>query len=300
MALVTIKLVLATDLDGTLYYPKKRIRMITRKSERFLRRVLSDGGKIVLVSGRNVGSALHLCARTDLPLDYICCNGAVVSCNGVKIFEKTFDSGQLKPLLNEIMTMFEIPMTMLFTRDSENVVSKKRTPRPYRLAFDLYRAQLASYREKTFSDDELFEKELAGDGVYKMMLFFGIMKKKVLLACEAQKILAKRYPEFTFAWSAQSVEITPKGCTKSEAITFYLEYNRLNSDNVVVVGDSGNDISMFEAFPKRSFCMAHADQSVQIHASHIIRRFHHIEDYIYPSVEKKSHGTDNEKEGINQ
>jgi len=279
--------VIATDLDGTLYYPKKRIRMITKQNEKFLRRVISDGGRVLLVSGRNVGSALHLHKKTDLPLDYICCNGALISCNGKKIFEKTFKPGELEPLLNDITSQFSIPMTMLFTRDHENVVSKKRTPRRFRVAFHIYRAQLLAYREKTFSNNQLFESELNGDGVYKMMIFFGISKKKILLANEAQKVLSKRYPQFNFAWSAQSVEITPKGCTKSEAITFYLEYTHLNSDNVIVVGDSGNDISMFNAFSKGSFCMAHADESVQIHASHVIRRFHKIEDYVYPSEEKK-------------
>lgn len=44
---------IATDLDGTLFYPKKRIKMISKKSLNFLRQHIDNGGKLVLVSGRN-------------------------------------------------------------------------------------------------------------------------------------------------------------------------------------------------------------------------------------------------------
>jgi hypothetical protein len=61
-------------------------------------------------------------------------------------------------------------------------------------------------------------------------------------------LLRLRYPEAEFSWVEQCIEITPKGCSKSEGIAFYLDYNHLSRDNVLVIGDSGNDISMFEAF----------------------------------------------------
>ena len=44
--------VIATDLDGTLFYPKRRVRMIKSKSLKFLRRHIDNGGRLVLVSGR--------------------------------------------------------------------------------------------------------------------------------------------------------------------------------------------------------------------------------------------------------
>jgi hydroxymethylpyrimidine pyrophosphatase-like HAD family hydrolase len=67
-------------------------------------------------------------------------------------------------------------------------------------------------------------------------------------------------------------------------------------DNVLVVGDSGNDISMFQAFPGRSFCMDHSLEDVKQHASFVIKRFSDIENYVYPSAETTAETTI-EKEG---
>ena len=44
---------IATDLDGTLFYPKKRIKMISKKNLRFLRDRIDKENHIVIVSGRN-------------------------------------------------------------------------------------------------------------------------------------------------------------------------------------------------------------------------------------------------------
>jgi hypothetical protein len=42
---------------------------------------------------------------------------------------------------------------------------------------------------------------------------------------------------------------------------------------------------MFEAFKDESFCMHHSPEEVKKHASHVIKRFHDLESYIYPSEE---------------
>ena len=48
----SVKLI-ATDLDGTLFYPKKRSHMVTKENRAFIHRFVGDGGRILLVTGRN-------------------------------------------------------------------------------------------------------------------------------------------------------------------------------------------------------------------------------------------------------
>ena len=46
--------VLATDLDGTLFYPRRKISMIAKRNYRMLEGHFAKQGKVVIVTGRNV------------------------------------------------------------------------------------------------------------------------------------------------------------------------------------------------------------------------------------------------------
>ena len=48
---------LATDLDGTLFYPKRKFTLMTRKNAKFLKDFYNAGGKVMLVTGRNYNIA---------------------------------------------------------------------------------------------------------------------------------------------------------------------------------------------------------------------------------------------------
>ena len=50
---------------------------------------------------------------------------------------------------------------------------------------------------------------------------------------------------------------------------------------IYVVGDSGNDISLFKAYPKNSFCMGHAPDAVKKYAKYTIEKFEDLSRYIF-------------------
>ena len=58
----------------------------------------------------------------------------------------------------------------------------------------------------------------------------------------------------------------------------------ISKDNILVVGDSGNDVSMFDCFNANSYCMSHAPDSVKAHAAHVIDKVADLEQILYPSV----------------
>ena len=64
-------------------------------------------------------------------------------------------------------------------------------------------------------------------------------------------------------------------------------YLKINHDDIFVVGDSGNDISMFKEYQENSFCMSHAPLSVSKYAKHIVKRFENIDDYLNEDKERK-------------
>ncbi|MBR5290296.1 MAG: HAD family phosphatase [Erysipelotrichaceae bacterium] len=66
------------------------------------------------------------------------------------------------------------------------------------------------------------------------------------------------------------INITPKGCTKGSGILRLMEKHGLKIENVGVVGDSDNDVNMFEV-TKFSYCMDHSEEIVKNKASKVVK-----------------------------
>ena len=118
------------------------------------------------------------------------------------------------------------------------------------------------------------------------MTFFGFGKKKRELSKEINKQLRSNFPSLESSWSIIVNEITPKGCNKGDGLVEYCRKLNINHDDVYVVGDSGNDISMFNAFHEHSYCMAHAYPSVKKYAKHVITRVHKLGKLVLKGEEK--------------
>jgi Cof subfamily protein (haloacid dehalogenase superfamily) len=283
-AMTNVK-VIATDLDGTLFYPRKRVRMIPKKSREFIERFIKDGGKLLLVSGRNRYISGKVTRNLGHQIDVVGCNGAFITSGGAIVKETFFDKEYLKKILADINREYDPPLVLLLTKRRNLVMTQTDVSHFTNFGYFLYELSQGVYKEPFIRSDRVFYEELAFGQVYKVMIMFGLSRKKRLGAKEANKLFRLRYPEAEFSWIGEFIEITPGGCSKSNGIAFYLDYNKIPHDNVLVVGDSGNDISMFEAFHEQSFCMDHGPEEVKKHASHVIKRFYDLASYIYPSEE---------------
>jgi Cof subfamily protein (haloacid dehalogenase superfamily) len=278
--------VIATDLDGTLFYPKKRYRMICGKTKKFLQRFIDDGGKLVLVSGRNKAIEAKFREKTGIEADLVGCNGSVIIEKGQVIKSTSFNKESLKKILFDIRRDYDPPMVLLMSKKRNLVYTRTDVSHITNLAYFLWWISNGTYRDPFVRSDRVFYEELETGEVYKAMVLFGATKKKIIQAREATALLNTQYPDAEFSWINQMIEISPKGCTKKDGLEFYLDYNKIPRDNVVVVGDSGNDISMFDAWKEQSFCMEHGRPEVKAHAGHVIKNFYDLEDYLYPLEEK--------------
>ena len=277
--------VIATDLDGTLFYPKKRLRMVTKKNKEFLRRFAEQGGKVLISSSRSEQFYKKMREKLDFPFDFIGADGTFIIYNGKKIYDKTFDVPSLKRLIFDIREKYDPPLMLLSTRDSPLIMTKTKVSHWTNFVYFVYQAVQGVYHEPVVRSDHFFYGAMESGGAHKLMVLIGITKKKKKLAEQVTKDLARKYPEFEFMWLDQFIEITPKGCSKGAGVAFYLDYLGLNHDNVLVVGDSGNDVSMFEAFYENSYCMEHAPESVKAKAKHTVARVYELENELYPSAD---------------
>lgn len=102
--------------------------------------------------------------------------------------------------------------------------------------------------------------------VYKVMPLFGFsennkkgMKKAKEFAERMRGILGDYYEFFE---SGTAVEIVAKGTNKAKSLRELFARCNIKDEEVIVVGDSGNDIPMLDEFPNR-FAMNTAPEYVK-------------------------------------
>ena len=271
--------VIATDLDGTLFYPKKRFRMINTDNKFFLRKFIDEGGKLLLVSGRNFPYLIKVRKRLKRHVDFAGCNGAFVNVDNKFIKKSYINNQRLLEVLDDMKKHFNFPGIFIMSEEHNFIAPKQEFGLFNRFGFFCYQLWQGIYKEKTIRSDKLVHESLRNEKIYKIMLFFGIGKKKIKYCYECMKEMIKLYPDFAFAYNGPSIEMSNIDATKALAVKQYLDYLKIKHDNVMVVGDSGNDISMFQAF-QNSFCMAQANEEVKREANHTIRRVHDLEKYL--------------------
>ena len=279
--------VFATDLDGTLFYPKKRLGMIDKKNIAFLRHIKEDGGRVVLVSSRSIGFLDKVSKKLGFEVDYIGTDGTAVVADGKRIRDEFFESGALKALVTDLRTNYDPPLFIASSHDHPLILTRTKVSHMTNFMYVLYQAVQGVYREKWVRSDHVFFREIENGKVHKLMVLIGLTKKKRLRSYQITQELQKKYPDFEFVWLDQFIEITPKGCSKASGLEFYLDSLGLNRDNVVVVGDSGNDVPMLDAFKGHSYAMKHAPEKVKEHASGVVSRVYEIEEILYPSADKR-------------
>lgn len=272
--------VLATDLDGTLFYPKRRRKLIARKNVKLVRDFVDEGGKLVLVTGRSPHFTEKIKMRLQRPFDVIGMNGAYTIINNKVVDEHFLDFDRVK-FITELKERFSLLGLLLISHDYPLLISLPKVRRYLITFYKLYYRIQGRYAEDYLYDNELFDKEIADGQVYKIMLFFGISPKQQKIAAEANKYIREYYGNVVEAsWTGGFIEITPHGCSKANGISKYVKGHNYNKDKVFVIGDSGNDISMFHEFHTNSFCLKHAPLKVKKHARYHLRRFHSLRRYI--------------------
>lgn len=283
-----MKKLIATDLDGTLFYPKKRIRLISNKTRKFIRGFIDEGNHFVVVSGRNIGPCSRVFTKLERQGTAIGCNGAFIIHEGQLIYSKTFEPDILRRVIKYCEENFETKGFYVMADTDEFVQRNRFKSLIYRFMNSLWYFYQGALRNPFTINEKRFNEIVDTGHAYKLMIMFGISKKSKKRSQEANKELFKQFGnEIEASWSNEFIEISPYGCSKSNGLKFMENYLKINHDDVFVVGDSGNDISMFKEYQEHSFCMSHALLSVSKYAKHIVKRFENINDYLNEDKERK-------------
>ncbi len=278
---MSIKL-LGVDLDGTLFYPKRKIRILTKENKKFLQDFIDQGNQVLLISGRNYYIAQVIENVIKRRVDMISCNGA-----SIHYYDKLIDENPIpKDIVKKIFKGAKddkdiVAITFMCNRHPMVIVptSLNKLIRPL-LRLGLFFQ--FKYQEPYVMGKKHLYKILEDDSIhiYKIMLVTGMSKKKIITARNLLEHYQDKFgDEVEIAWSNQSLEIMKKGVNKANALKKFIEMVNLQAQDCAVVGDSGNDILLFREF-ENCFVMSHAPEEVKKEAKQEVKGVYELRNYI--------------------
>lgn len=282
-----MKKLLATDLDGTLFYPKQLKRCISKKNVKFLQDWIDAGNRLVLVSSRSYEFTHTLEDEIQRKVDHICCTSSQIYVDDKLVRDEYLDKDSVKAILKFLDEKVQPIGYLMITKNYQMVV--KQNKHVSKIVFWFYRMWhffQFKYREKSIIDNKIFDDEVENGKCYKIMVFYGFRKSAKKRAKEVNKILREQYPNIESSWTSIINELTPVNCNKGAGLEFYTKYIGIDPNDVYVVGDSGNDISMFNKFHEHSYCMKHSYPSVKKYAKHTVSRIHKLRKLVLKGEQK--------------
>ena len=278
---------IATDLDGTLFYPKRKIRLLKSKNRKFLKTLDENNIEIVVVTGRDksIAEKIERRIQSKRKLSMIGCSGSLIIHDGEVIREKPIDKQKILKLIDEFENEKEIKSIIFMGNFKGMLIHLTHFPKIFSPLVLLGLRFQGAYYEKSYIGKKRVMKMLEDDTskVFKVMPIFGYSdfgKRGMKKAKEfASRMREKFGSDFEFFESGTAVEILVKGTDKAESLKELFSKYNINDNEVLVVGDSGNDIPMLQQFPN-SFAMKHAPEYVKKCAKNEIEYVYELEKYL--------------------
>lgn len=245
--------IVITDLNGTFVYDSHTIRPI----DRIAFHKLQERFYVGIATGRSPKEIAFVERVGNLHADYkICFNGAIVEDgNGKRIVDRPIPQTALRA----VMQYLKATALTFDALDGERRIGNYTTNDKGRL-WGMNLICLAEPHEA-----------VAAERIYKINVRPGSVHFYQVLS-EMQE----HFPELgLYESDGKRIEVTAKNTNKGEAIkTLKMGF----SGNVVGVGDSGNDVPMFEA-ADQAYCINQAPQAVKSHADVVLNHFADLLDY---------------------
>lgn len=278
---------LATDLDGTLFYPKRKLRLLKSKNRKFLKKLLASKTEIVLVTGRNksIAKKIERRIKSKERISMVGCSGSLVIHKGEIIREKPMDKDRIKKLLLEFDKEPQIKSVVFMGNFRGMLIDNTHVPSIFLpFVYVALKCQGAYYEHSRFGRKRILEMlDDPESKVYKVMPLFATSEHSKKGYQKAKEFSIKAREEFKgsfeFFESGTAVEILADGVNKAESLRELFRKYDIKDDEVIVVGDSGNDIPMLEEFPN-SFVMSQAPDYVKSHAKHEIQYVYQLDEYM--------------------
>lgn len=263
--------VIATDLDGTLLNPKRKFTLIDKKNKNYIKNFYGD---LVLVSGRDPKFCAKVCNVLKIEHNFVSLNGAIIVKRGKIVYKQSMKNTILLSLLEYLDGNYDNYEFLIFDKYDKITCTSNIKRFSLRKKYLKHFVNNIKLHQRVTINNKKVEKTLNSNiDIYKAIIYIN----DGLFEIEAQ--LRKRFGEhFEFFTSDHSIEISPKGVNKGAALKYLIDSTKVKYNEVLVVGDDSNDISMFEIFPN-SFAMNHSPYELKAKAKRTISKFSDLEKY---------------------
>lgn len=238
--------ILASDLDGTLYFGEQNP---TVKAQDFtaIQEFQKEGNLFGICSGRTLFGLNNALNGTGVHLDfYILASGSAIADENEKyIIQHTLS----RDLISRIVeTLDSSLMTILFCHQNHY----------YSLGKKQQKGHAKNIKHVMDAPDYAYES-----------LHLGFDEDGTIIRQYRKILLEKFSDEIEVHHNINNLDITPKNCSKGHAIKQLAELYNVDYDDVYVIGDSYNDISMLEA-TLNAFSFNRSPDEVKKHANYLV------------------------------
>ncbi|MGL4913048.1 MAG: Cof-type HAD-IIB family hydrolase [Romboutsia sp.] len=258
-----MKKLLASDVDGTLCVDNK----IHDKNVEYIKKFREDGHAFLLCTGRNFSGVRYLVEEYDIEADgYVLCNGSVVLDKNLNvIYSKEIEYKTIKEAFEGLKNKDEYNF---YFADGEHLYIIDGYFNNPILKVDGMEKKWNVIR---ISEDEFYKNRYSANIIGIEVINKSIEKTEEKI----KEIDSKLGEEVTVYRNQYFIDIVPKGISKAEGISKVLDTYGVKEDDVFVIGDSWNDLSMFKKYNKNSYTFSYAEDELKPHASNIVDAFHH-------------------------
>lgn len=267
--------VIASDMDGTLLGDDHRVAPETLAA---VREACDAGIRFMINTGRNFPGAMAELKDTDLVCDYIVSSGAEVRNPRQEV---VMTQPMSMELCREVYARIrEFPISMVVCTDGADyrIGTLEEVEESIILELLLFHTDMSreevcqtvlyrQMKERTKSVPDLEDLGRAGIPVYKLFLFAGDLemlgKMKARLEENPDIAVASSFPT--------NLEITDVRAQKGPVLKAYIESLGYTMDEVMVLGDSLNDLSMLSMDFGATVAMENGDPEVKRAAKYITK-----------------------------
>lgn len=229
-----IKLI-CIDMDGTLYSKQKEIFETTKEA---LKLAVEHGIQIAIVTGRPINYIMAYEKELQIPISMAGSNGGYILANNT---EMRYAIPKVNVL--RILQLIQKHQLHVFLKSLHHVFTNMEQSKffPYD---ELTSGLPERYQMKTLYSSSLMEHiEHSTEDIYKMIVLGD--DPKAVAACRKQ--IHQNMEVSTFSQEAHHFELSAKDATKGNAIQHIADAFHFTLDEVACIGDSDNDIPMFQA-----------------------------------------------------
>ena len=274
---------IVSDLDGTLLDGSGEV---SKKTAQAIQALKEKGIAFVVATGRDLKSASSV--FKELPQeDFILLNGSIIIHQNQKLHECCLDENMLRQL-NALLTTYQIPC-IYFT--NKGIISNHKEVTHQHFVDALVRSGMSQAEIDVMLNSDGF-----GDYADEIKdLETLIQQGYIVYKCEFYASNEEQYQELIqklkdihhiaiSGWISLNIECTHQQANKGDALLSYANQQGIDMDQIIVLGDSSNDISMMKVV-KHSIAMKNASDKVKNVATYTLD-YSHREDGVAYVIEQ--------------